>query len=229
MKQIISIILLFLSVHSYAQEYLLSKSGKMVIGETGKFVKFDGTDFVMDSISSDDIKWPLLAPNGSGTAPSYSFANYPGSGLYRSVSFGEPRLNLIGGIGTGVVRGGTLFGVAGSSETAAAGRINYTGGFSSGNSGGDVLFSGGATTSTNSAHKGGRVLFNTGSSTAGSSGDIIFTIGGGVTKGFVTFTSSYTPTSSADTNGGQGAFAWDDDYIYIRTTTGWKRSALTTF
>jgi len=40
---------------------------------------------------------------------------------------------------------------------------------------------------------------------------------------------SYTPTSSADSNGNTGDISWDNDYIYVKTTVGWKRSALTTF
>lgn len=40
---------------------------------------------------------------------------------------------------------------------------------------------------------------------------------------------SYTPTSSNDPNGEKGAISWDDDYIYIKTSAGWKRSALSSF
>lgn len=40
---------------------------------------------------------------------------------------------------------------------------------------------------------------------------------------------SYTPSSSSDTNGSIGDVAWDDDYIYIKTGAGWKRTALSTF
>ena len=40
---------------------------------------------------------------------------------------------------------------------------------------------------------------------------------------------SYTPTSSSDSNGTVGDIAWDDDFIYVRTSTGWKRTSLTTF
>lgn len=36
----------------------------------------------------------------------------------------------------------------------------------------------------------------------------------------------YTPTSSADTNGAVGDIAVDDNYMYYKTTTGWKRAAL---
>ena len=39
----------------------------------------------------------------------------------------------------------------------------------------------------------------------------------------------YTPTSSADPNGNVGDIAWDNNYIYVKTSTGWKRAALTSF
>ena len=39
----------------------------------------------------------------------------------------------------------------------------------------------------------------------------------------------YTPTSTSDTNGAVGQVAWDTNYFYVKTTAGWKRSALTTF
>ncbi|MBZ0097512.1 MAG: hypothetical protein K8F30_00430 [Taibaiella sp.] len=39
----------------------------------------------------------------------------------------------------------------------------------------------------------------------------------------------YTPSSSADGNGSQGDIAWDDNYIYVRTSAGWKRAALSGF
>jgi hypothetical protein len=37
---------------------------------------------------------------------------------------------------------------------------------------------------------------------------------------------SYTPTGSTDANGNIGDIAWDDNYVYVKTSTGWKRSAL---
>ncbi|MFO7613880.1 MAG: hypothetical protein R6W71_04495 [Bacteroidales bacterium] len=40
---------------------------------------------------------------------------------------------------------------------------------------------------------------------------------------------SYTPTGSSDNNGHTGDIAWDDDYVYIKTSTVWKRAALTTW
>ena len=40
---------------------------------------------------------------------------------------------------------------------------------------------------------------------------------------------AYTPTSTADSYGGEGDIVYDDDYVYIKTSAGWKRSALSTF
>jgi hypothetical protein len=39
----------------------------------------------------------------------------------------------------------------------------------------------------------------------------------------------YTPTSSTDSNGSAGDTAVDDNYFYYKTSTGWKRAALTTW
>jgi hypothetical protein len=38
-----------------------------------------------------------------------------------------------------------------------------------------------------------------------------------------------TPSSSADTQGSTGDITSDDNYIYVKTTAGWKRAALSTF
>jgi hypothetical protein len=37
---------------------------------------------------------------------------------------------------------------------------------------------------------------------------------------------SYTPSSSGDTNGNIGDIAWDNNYVYVKTNTGWGRSTL---
>lgn len=37
---------------------------------------------------------------------------------------------------------------------------------------------------------------------------------------------SYTPTSTSDTNGNIGDIAWDNNYIYVKTNTGWGRTLL---
>jgi len=40
---------------------------------------------------------------------------------------------------------------------------------------------------------------------------------------------SYTPTDSTDANGNVGDFSWDDDFVYIKTSLGWRRSGLSAF
>ena len=40
---------------------------------------------------------------------------------------------------------------------------------------------------------------------------------------------TYTPSGSTDTNGNLGNVTMDDDYLYIRTSTGWKRTNLESF
>jgi hypothetical protein len=39
----------------------------------------------------------------------------------------------------------------------------------------------------------------------------------------------YTPTGTADTNGNTGDIGWDDNYLYVKTSAGWKRAALSTW
>ena len=40
---------------------------------------------------------------------------------------------------------------------------------------------------------------------------------------------SYTPTGTSDTNGNVGDIAWDNNYFYVKTSAGWKRTALGTW
>lgn len=40
---------------------------------------------------------------------------------------------------------------------------------------------------------------------------------------------SYTPSGTGDTNGNIGDISWDDNFVYIKTNSGWKRTALSTW
>ncbi len=40
---------------------------------------------------------------------------------------------------------------------------------------------------------------------------------------------SFTPSGTSDSNGNTGDMAWDDDFIYIKTSEGWKRATLSTW
>jgi len=179
--------------------------------------------------SAIGLTWPLLAPNGSKAAPSYSFSAVPNSGMYMLNFLGSNRIQLSGGDGTGTNRGVSLYGVAGNSETNTPGFISYNAGNSSGNIGGSIQFSAGSTISTDTGHNGGNVTFISGLSANGRAGNILLQIGGGAMPGFIIFQRAYTLTSTADANGSTGSFSWDDNYIYIKTSSGWKRAALSSF
>lgn len=40
-------------------------------------------------------------------------------------------------------------------------------------------------------------------------------------------TLTITPTGSDDPTGVTGTISWDNDYIYVKTSAGWARTALT--
>ena len=39
----------------------------------------------------------------------------------------------------------------------------------------------------------------------------------------------FTPTNSSDSRGNIGDIAWDDNYIYVKTSAGWKRAFISTW
>jgi hypothetical protein len=43
------------------------------------------------------------------------------------------------------------------------------------------------------------------------------------------FGTNFSPTSSADTTGVVNQISFDADYIYVKTSGGWKRATLNTF
>lgn len=57
------------------------------------------------------------------------------------------------------------------------------------------------------------------------------TLGSGVliSSGALAVTTASTPTGTADASGSAGLIRYDDNYIYIKTSAGWKRTALSTF
>lgn len=42
-------------------------------------------------------------------------------------------------------------------------------------------------------------------------------------------TTPYSPTSTSDANGATGDVSWDNNNVYVKTSAGWKKSALSTF
>ncbi len=63
--------------------------------------------------------------------------------------------------------------------------------------------------------------------TDGANGQTLVTDGSGQVSWTTKSATTYTPSNSSDDHGGVGDIAWDDDYIYVKTGSGWKRSQLT--
>lgn len=127
--------------------------------------------------------------------------------------------------------------------------FNATGGEGTDNVGADLKIAGGKGTG---AANGGKIIFQT--APAGPAGTtpnalvdrVTITSDGNVAIGTATPTAvldvngttgynqlrvrtAFTPTGTADSNGNTGDIAWDDDYVYIKTSVGWKRAALGTW
>ncbi len=170
--------------------------------------------------------WPLLAPDGGEEAPSYAFLNSPKTGLFLLPGrFSALNLRLqaasrVGLPGVGIVAN------AGSSDTANGGSLTYRGGDSDNANGGNIDFIGGLSRGTNPLVRGGNITFSGGSAPEGIGGDVRFAPGNG---GSLIFFPLYVPTSSSDPRGERGSFALDDNYIYFKSDTQWKRVALSTF
>jgi hypothetical protein len=55
----------------------------------------------ISTIASAGTSFPLLAPNGLSTAPSYSFTSFPTEGMYHTTESGQQYANVKGGNATG--------------------------------------------------------------------------------------------------------------------------------
>lgn len=74
--------------------------------------------------------------------------------------------------------------------------------------------------------------FYDGTNSAGSSGNILTSTGSATqwkSAASILAGSTYTPTGTADPLGTTGDFSYDSNYIYVKTSAGWKRTALSTF
>lgn len=112
--------------------------------------------------------------------------------------------------------GGNINVVAGNGEESNGGSVNITSGSTNANFGfaGNVIITTGTNNQTATA---GNILLTAG------------VFGEPSTLGFVAITRQYTPAETADINGVEGSICWDENYIYIKTPSGWKRSELFTF
>lgn len=77
-----------------------------------------------------------------------------------------------------------------------------------------------------------RAALYDGTNSAGSSGNILTSTGSATqwkSAASILAGSTYTPTGTADPLGTTGDFSYDSNYIYVKTSAGWKRTALSTF
>ena len=63
----------------------------------------------------------------------------------------------------------------------------------------------------------------------GTNGQVMATDGSGQLNWTTTSATAFTPVNSGDSYGDVGNIAWDDDYVYVKTSNGWKRAALSTW
>lgn len=77
-----------------------------------------------------------------------------------------------------------------------------------------------------------RAALYDGTNSAGSSGNILTSTGSATqwkSAASVLAGSTYVPTGTSDPLGSTGDFSYDSNYIYVKTSAGWKRTALSTF
>ena len=189
-----------------------------------QILKFDGTEYVP---SVDTFRWALKAPNGSLSAPSYSFDQSQGSGLYAAQGT-IPRMFIIGASSTSSTRGTGINLTAGSnSSTGIGGTITMAGGNSASGAAGAINFNGG---SASSSGAGGTINMTAGNSTNNNAGNILLNggfgnFGGGISlvAGLSTGTNQDGPQvniygGSAGPNGRGGDIILTPGTGYLDTT-----------
>ena len=175
---------------------------------------------------------------GSTAAGSLLIGRTSPSKITALVDYSGNPVFVVDGSGQALINGG----YAGINPTSSAANntnsnafnfvINGARGTGTGNVGDIIFATANAQTSGNTAHtlinrwwlKGTTGYFSNTSSPAA-----LIDLAGATGYGQFRMRTTYTPSSSADSNGNTGDFSWDGNYFYIKTPTGWKRSALTTF
>lgn len=153
------------------------------------------------------------------------------AGGYRDVYFGSgPVSTLNGGLGAPV----TINASGGNGVNKAGGLLRLAAGKSTGAGiPPDVIFSTASTVESDSTLQSlsdrWYVKGQTGRLSNNSSPTALLDIGNATGYNQFRLRVSYTPTSSSDSNGNIGDIAWDVNYIYVRTASGWKRTTLSDF
>jgi hypothetical protein len=146
---------------------------------------------------------PTFVVDGSGAVKINGGYSGITSGVGVGTNANAPRFDINGGVGTGTGIVGDIYFSTGNAQVAGSTRHSMT---------------------TRWIMKGG-----TGFLSNHANPKSLIDINGDNGYSQLRLRTSYTPTSTADTNGNTGDFSWDDDFFYIKTSEGWKRSALSTF
>lgn len=153
------------------------------------------------------------------------------SGGYRQIYFGSgPRSMLQTGIGAPV----TINSSGGNGTDKAGGLLRLAAGKSTGNAvAPDMIFATATTTVSGVDLQALTDRWYVKGETGRMSNNILPTalLDVGASTGYnqLRLRTAYTPSSTADVNGNTGDISWDENYIYIKTSSGWKRTALSSF
>jgi hypothetical protein len=169
----------------------------------------------------------LTAVVGESTAGSYGY------GVYGSHSGGQGYAGYFvnsGGAGfSGPYWGvcGTCTGAAGGSSTKYSVYGSCTG--TAGTNCGVYGTASGATTNWAGYFDAGNVYVAGKLAVATTSPTAAVDVNGSTGYNQLRLRTTFTPSSSSDASGNVGDISWDGDYIYVKTSSGWKRSALSTW
>lgn len=194
--------------------------GQLVLGFANSVMH--GNCSILGNNQTTTAKNQLILAEGNPNSP---------DGGYRDIYFGTgPISNLATGIGAPV----TIHASGARGNDKPGGYLKLAAGKSSGTaSPTDIIFSTTSVATSGSTQQTlsdrwyvkGETGYFSNSLSATSSVDISNANGYNQLR----LRNSYTPTSSSDINGNVGDVAWDTDYMYIKTSVGWKRTLLSTF
>jgi hypothetical protein len=198
-------------------------------GKHSSMITFGAVKGSIAVIKQDNGTIPVNSMLIGGVSPDYwtTITDYNSNPTFTAKGNGQV---IIHGGYNGISHGGSTSWAA----NAHAHTFNIYGarGTGSGAAGDIVISTGNTQASGNTIHpmserwfiKGGTgYLSNTSNPTS------ILDISGNTGYSQLRLRTSYTPASTSDTNGSIGDVSWDDNYLYIKTTGGWKRAALSTF
>ena len=159
-------------------------------------LSIDGNDLTLSdgggtvTLPGGEISWPLLAPDGSAAAPSYSFSNSAETGIFYNNAL------LVASAPQGAVNARNIEIKSGSGTSGNGGAVLINAGNSSGRGGGQVS----VTAGNSSGRNGGQINFRAGDTDTQTGGAVTLQSGNGATGG------NYNMIAGSGTSGNGGTF-----------------------